>query len=133
MGAIYPVLDKELEGIDAASVSGKIINQYNPELGEIARNAGLVPLMNFFGADSGEYFDEDEFEGLEIPDEQLGEKWFEPEAGLKTIEFLLDSVRIDPSEFGSDATALLAELEDFRRVLEKAREASAKWHVAIEI
>ena len=73
MGAIFPVLDKEIEGIDISSVSGKMINRYEPELGEIAENAGFTPLMHFFGADPAEYLDEDDLDGLEIPAEARGE------------------------------------------------------------
>lgn len=132
MGAIFPVLDKEIDGVGVSSVSGRMINLYDPELGVLARDAGLTPLMDFFGADPAEYadlFDEE----IEIPEDQLGEKWFAPEDGLRTIRFLLERVRENPAEFENDAEYLASDLADFERVLQKAQEAGAKWHVEIEI
>ncbi len=133
MGAIFPVFDKEIEGIDISSVDGKMLNLYDPELDEIAQSAGFVPLMNFFGASPADYFEEDEFEELKITDDQLTEKWFEPEDGLKTVRFLLEYVRKNPEEFESDAEYLVSDLENFARVLQIAQKAGAKWHVTILI
>jgi hypothetical protein len=89
--------------------------------------------MNFFGANPSEYFDEDEIEELELPDEQLSEKWFEPEEGIQMIRFLITHLHKNPSEFKNDTKELIADLEDFEKVLEKAKEFGAKWHVMIEI
>lgn len=133
MGAIFPVLDKEIDGVDISAVSGKLINRFSPELDEMARNLGVRGLMSFFGAAPEEYFDEDELGELEIPEEYLSEKWFEPEDGLRTIETLLDYLTENSSVFGNETRHVAADLEEFEKVLQKAGESGAKWHVEVEI
>jgi len=133
MGAIFPVLDKEIEGVDISAVDGKMINRFEPELSKIAENAGFVSIMNFFGANPAEYFDEDEFEEIELSEEDLSEKWFEPKDGLQTVEFLIKYLRENLETFGGETSEVISDLEDFVNVLQKAEEAGAKWHVEIEI
>ncbi len=133
MGAIFPVLDKEINGIDISSVSGKMINLFEPELSAVATEAGLASIMSFFGANPFEYFDEEEFETLELSEADSGEKWFEPRDGLQVFEFLIDYLRNNKSMFGDENDDVIYDLENFRKVLQKAQEFGAKWHVEIEI
>lgn len=133
MGAIFPVLDKDVDGIDISSVSGKMINRYEPELSEIAGNAGLASIMDFFGASPAEYFDENEFEEVELSEEDLIEKWFEPKSGRQTIKFLIKYLHENQDTFSNETSEVISDLEDFEKVLQKAEESGAKWHVEIEI
>ncbi len=133
MSAIFPVLDKEIEGVDISAVDGKMINRFEPELSKIAENAGFDSIMSFFGANPAEYFDEDEFEEIELSEEDLSEKWFEPESGLQTIEFLIKYLGEKQETFGGETSGVISDLEDFGKVLQKAEEFGAKWHVEIEI
>ncbi len=133
MGAIFPVLDKEVEGTDVSSVSGKLINRFEPELSKVAEDSGVASIMSFFGANPYEYFDEDEFEELKLSEKDFGEKWFEPKDGLQVFEFLIEHLRKNKSMFGNETDDVISDLEDFRKVLEKAQEFDAKWHIEIEI
>lgn len=133
MGAIFPVLDKEVEGIDISTVSGKMINRYEPELSEILVNNGLKSIMDFFGGNPLDYLDEEEFEDIEIPEDELVEKWFEPKDGLKFVQFLISHLQKTSDFFGEETKDVIEDLEDFESVLKKAQIANAKWHIEIEI
>jgi hypothetical protein len=133
MGAIFPVLDKDVEGIDISSVSGKMINRYEPELSQILVNNNLRSIMTFFGANPAEYFDDEEFLEFEIPEEQLVEKWFEPEAGLEIVRYLITRLSDKPNMLGDETNQVVEDLKAVEEVLEKAQSANAKWHIEIEI
>jgi hypothetical protein len=133
MGAIFPVLDKEIEGVNVSSVSGKMINRYEPELSQILVNNNLRSIMTFFGANPLGYFDDEELEKVEIPEEQLVEKWFEPEDGLEIVRYLITNLSDKPNILGDETNQVIEDLKAFEEVLEKAQSANAKWHIEIEI
>ncbi len=133
MGAIFPVLDKEIEGIDISSVSGRMINRFAPQLDEIAKSLGVSEIMSFFGANPEDYFDEDDLGEFEIPEEYLNGKWFDPKDGIETFEALLKYLSENPLSFDVETNALVNDLKDFEKILRKAEESGAKWHVEIEI
>lgn len=133
MGAIFPVLDREIEGVDISSVSGRMINHFAPELDKIAKSLGVTEIMSFFGANPEDYFDEDDLGEFEIPEEYLSGKWFEPKDGIRTFRALIKHLSENPALFDAETDELINDLRDFEKVLQKAEESGAKWHVEIEI
>ena len=58
-------------------------------------------------------------------------QWFDGEQGLISIEPLLQVLRDEPSQLGSDGTLLRDELEEFRTVLKKTADRGLRWHLAV--
>ncbi len=109
-------------------VNGKAISRASAKLLNAAAALGVKSLDDFvrvsFEAAAEEL-------GLDdaIVDSQEPERWFEPEDGLETVRALSGTVVAQPDRFDGKVAA---ELEEFARVLEAAKAAKLKWHLAID-
>ena len=124
--ALYVVLEKEIPGLDTM-INGKTLSKAGERLAEVASQAGVRPLMEFFSMDPGDASGFLEGEGMgdiEIPPEQ----WFLAEEGLRTVRALLAEVERDPT-----LKSAREDLAEFERVLDAAQKAGVRWHLAVDI
>jgi hypothetical protein len=127
MPAFYITLQEKIPGVDATVLEGHALSKHNGKLEALAKQTGVIPLMNFFSADK------EEVAGLvgesgatvKIPEE----KWFPAEDGLGTIAALLRALA-DPRS--AEDSALSAELKEFQDVLLAARSRNIRWHLGID-
>lgn len=128
--AYYVVLDVEEPGFDAF-VNGKAVAHAAEELEALCQQSGLQTLDSFLGQgmeDFADLLDED----IELPDGDDGQaKWFDPAEGIALIESIVSAIQQNPAALSCSAE-VLEDLEEYRAVLEKAREIKAKWHLALD-
>jgi hypothetical protein len=123
--AFYIVLENTIE-VDTF-VDGKALSQADPLLSQLAIDAGVKPLMEFFGADSAEYADVFADTDFEPP----AAKWYEANEGLQTVRMLLSNIEQNPNKFAT-VEAVIIDLKNFERVLAEAEEKQLRWHLAID-
>ena len=129
--ALFIVLEKEIENLDTF-VNGKVLARAEPILAEITNELGVTPLIEFYGADIGDLAEEwldnsDDFETLP----ESSAKWFEAKEGLKTVCALLDHLKDNPTKI-KKSEKVIADLQDFKRVLEEADKQNVKWHLEVD-
>ncbi|UXI68581.1 hypothetical protein [Tahibacter amnicola] len=124
--AYYIVLDTDAPGFDA-SVDGKTVGKGQPLLDTLARTQGLPDLMQFLCVD-----DDDESadlaEGLDLPDDS---QWHDSAEGQQYFARLAIALR-QQADAGRHAD-LIAELDDFAVVLQKAQSIGARWRLGMDI
>ncbi len=127
MPAFYIVLQEKLPGVDATGLEGLALSKHSEKLEALAKQAGVISLMNLFSAGEEEMagFLEDHDATVNPPEE----KWFSAEEGLKTITVLLRALADAPS---SEHSAITAELRQFEEVLQAARSRNVRWHLGID-
>ena len=130
--SMYIVVEGEDPGFDIY-VNGRALARNEDALERMAIRLGVRPLIDFFSADENSMSLLIE-EGAGNPDllQQLPPpQWFDGEQGLISIEPLLQVLRDEPSQLGSDGTLLRDELEEFRTVLKKTADRGLRWHLAV--
>jgi hypothetical protein len=127
MPAFYIVLQEKIPGVDATGLEGRALSKHSEKLEVLAKQAGVISLMNLFSASEEEMagFLEEGGADVHLPKE----KWFSAEEGLKTIPALLKALADAPSIEGP---ILSAELTQFLQVLEVARSRDVRWHLGID-
>ena len=127
--AFYIVLKSAAELSFDTSVNGKVLATQGDPLEEVAQELGLRPLGSFFSADPAALEELLELAGdaPELPPEE----WFEAQAGLATVQGLMDHLAGAGREL-PHAAELRSDLSDFKRVLEQAQEAGLQWHLAVD-
>jgi hypothetical protein len=129
--AMFPVLEKEIEGLDI-SFCGKMLARLSPQqIEKQAKLLGFEPLMNFFGFDDDLIFEEFEIES----NLDLKEKWFSADEGLKSVNALLKDLEKNPNEYLLTQNELLGAIEDLQRlgeILDGARKHQVNWYLAID-
>jgi len=129
--ALYVVLEQEIPGFNH-SVNGKALGRAASVLDALAAEIGVQPLMEFFSASPEELVGFAESQGVNLKENATRwptERWFPAEDGLKTVRALtqeIESKKVDQAE------RILSDLEEFRRVLEVAKENCVKWHLAVD-
>ena len=129
--AFYIVLEREIAGF-AHGVNGNAIAHAGDVLETLAKEASVKPLMEFFSASADELAGVAEDHGIDLKEKGVrlpAEQWFPAEEGLKTVSALTDAVE---SKGLDRADAILADLLDFKRVLEAARANGVGWHLAVD-
>src|SRR5271165_3531312 len=129
--AFYIVLEKPIEGFDH-SVNGKALARGSETLDTLAKKIGTKSLMQFWSADPEELGEIAEDLGVTkqakakpLPSEQ----WFAATDGLVTVQGLGAAVR---AEKIANFDRVLADLDEFERVLNKASEHGVGWHLAVD-
>ncbi len=129
---MYIVVEGEDPGFDIF-VNGRALARHEDALEKLAERLGVQPLLEFFSADENsmalllEEGAGDPEWAKTLPPPQ----WFSPDSGLETISALVDYLKGASTEFGSETTSVLHELEEFERVLLKTSARHLKWQLAV--
>ncbi len=132
--AFFIVLDREDPGFDTF-VNGKFLSQDSKKLDMVARSLGLRPLgeyISYSPEEAREMMEElgtdpDEIEGMEVPEKT----WYDPQEGLDWIQKVCAHLEVNPSAV-QNAEGVLADLEEYRSVLEQAKASGAKWCLQVD-
>lgn len=128
--AYYIVLDNDAPDFDSF-VNGKAVAHAIEDLNELCEQAGLPLLESFVGQsvdDIADMLGED----IDLPEDETGEHvWHTAEAGITYLDSLMDAIR--NNQHGLEASSdVLEDLEEYKSVLEQAKDASMKWHLALD-
>jgi hypothetical protein len=129
---MYIVVQGEDPGFDIF-VNGHALARNEDALEKLAENLGVKPLLEFFSADQNsmalllEEGAGDPEWAKTLPPPQ----WFTPEDGLITICTLLDFLRPSATALGNETAAVIAELDEYERVLRKTSAKRLRWQLAV--
>ena len=129
---MYIVVEGEDPGYDIY-VNGRSLARHEDALERLALHLGVRPLIEFFSADENSMSLLIE-EGAGNPDliKRLPPpQWYAAGDGLATVEALLQTLRDEPQQLGSEGVQVVAELEEYARVLRKAGQVGDRWHLAV--
>lgn len=129
---MYIVVEGEDPGFDTF-VNGRSLARHEDALEKLALSLGVRPLIEFFSADENSMAllieegagDQELLRRLPPP------QWYAPADGLKTVQALLQALRDDPQQLGTEGKQVLSELKEYAEVLEKARDREMRWHLAV--
>lgn len=130
--SLYIVVEGEDPGFDIY-VHGQALARNEEGLHRLATKLEVPPMLEFFSADVNSMallmdqgIDEPEWSS-HLPQPQ----WFAATDGLLTIRAFLGFLAANPAAFGSESKAILRELHEYERVLEKTAERHLRWHLAV--
>lgn len=122
----------EDETMDVVSeVDGKSVARAIEELGQMCKELSVPELDSFLGQSLDEISD---LMGNEItPEEGVdpSAKWFEANEGLVVVEALLTALSSNPRRL-KGTKGVVADLEGYKSILTRAREAKVRWHLAMD-
>lgn len=121
--AWYVVLDREVPNLDPF-MNGKALARSAPAIASMAARLGVRDLGDFISTSPAEIADlvEDE-----IADELPAESWYSPEEGLRVVRAMVTEVA-KSSRMGD----VLTDLRELERVLDRAQQVGARWHLAVD-
>jgi hypothetical protein len=129
--ALYIVLERQILGFDH-QVNGNALGRAGKLLDVLAERAGTKPLMQFFSA-SPEEMSEFAASHGQVTEESATafppERWFPAEEGLMTVRGLREAARTERID---NLEKIVADLDEFKRVLNGAREHGVGWHLAVD-
>ncbi len=128
--AYYIVLDRSDIDFDA-SVDGKALASAWDSLSAAAKELGIRDIEDFVSCDPEELADFLDDIGPEDSAQVPAEQWFEPGEGLDWIVKLSDHLQRNPKSV-ANSSDVLADLNDYKKVLEAASNMKARWHFAID-
>ncbi len=131
MGSAYFItLDNPDPGFDPF-VNGKAIAREAEGLSELAVSVGLKApdaYVSLGTEEAAAMADEFGFGGeMPVP----AELWFEADEGLAWVARLQEHVKSNPKLL-RNADAVLADLDEYERVLSQAKNVGARWHLAVD-
>ncbi|MBA3484658.1 MAG: hypothetical protein H0T51_22870 [Pirellulales bacterium] len=97
----------------------------------MTQSSGLRDINEFVSASPDDLMATAEELGIELPNEPPPEAWFAPEEGLSWISQLQRHLTANPNAVG-DADAVLADLAEYREVLDTAKANDVRWHFAVD-
>ena len=130
--SMYIVVEGEDPGFDIF-VNGHALARNEDALEKLAERLGTKPLLEFFSADENsmalllEEGAGDPAWAKTLPPPQ----WFSPGDGLASVCRLLDFLKESSSALGSETAPVIAELEEYERVLRKAALRNLRWQLAV--
>jgi hypothetical protein len=132
--AFFIVLDRKDLGFDTM-VNGKFLSQGAKRLEKIAKSLGICPLEEYVSYSPEEArammedmgTDPDDVAGMELPEQ----KWYDPQEGLDWVGRVSAHVRANPSSV-RNPKGMLADLEEYRTVLEQAKQVGARWNLQVD-
>ena len=129
---MYIVVEGEDPGYDIF-VNGRALARNEDALERLALRLGVRPLIEFFSADenSMSLLIEEGAGNPELIKRLPPPQWYAPQDGLTSVERLLYTLRDDPQQLGTDGSNVVAELDEYVRVLRKAIQAGDRWHLAV--
>ena len=127
MGAAYfIVLEKDIPGIDPY-VNGEALFRSAVKLDRLAGRLSVKPLRKF----SPEEEDASEWGGSQQT-KVVAAEWFDPEPGLVTVDALLRHLGEAPAAI-HNGDEVVADLEDFRRILISAKKSHVRWRLEVDL
>ncbi len=129
---MYIVVEGEDPGFDIF-VNGRSMARHEDALEKLALRLGVRPLIEFFSADENSMAllieegagDEELLRRLPPP------QWYGACDGLVTVHALIQTLRNEPQQLGSEGQHVLSELIEYERVLEKTHSRGMRWHLAV--
>lgn len=130
--SMYIVVEGEDPGFDTF-VNGRSLARHEDALEKLALSLGVRPLIEFFSADENSMalLIEEGAGDQELLRKLPPPQWYAPADGLKTVQALLQALRDDPQQLGTEGKQVLSELKEYAEVLEKARDREMRWHLAV--
>lgn len=129
---MYIVVEGEDPGFDTF-VNGRALVRNEDALERLAIRIGVRPLIDFFSADenSMSLLIEEGAGNADLLEKLPPPQWFGGADGLATVRPLLQALRDDPSQLGSEGEYLREELQDYEVVLQKTADRGLRWHLAV--
>lgn len=114
-------------------VNGRALARHEDGVEKLALSLGVRPLIDFFSADenSMSLLIEEGAGNSELIKRLPPPQWYRGDEGLHTVSALLKALQDEPHLLGSEGPQILAELEEFARVLSKTEERGLRWHLAV--
>lgn len=132
MPSLYIVLEQEVPGFDAAYISGKALSASEKALAGIARQVGVIPLMEFHSVEPEELAGMIKESGGDPSTMNLPPlEWFDARDGLATVRALRDYLTKNPQSL-PNTSAAEEDLIACERVLAGAQERGLRWHLAVD-
>jgi hypothetical protein len=130
--SMYIVVEGEDPGFDTF-VNGRSLARHEDALEKLALQLGVRPLIEFFSADENSMalLIEEGAGDQELLRKLPPPQWYSPVVGLNTVQALLQALRDDPQQLGTEGKQVLSELREYAEVLEKADERKLRWHLAV--
>jgi hypothetical protein len=129
---MYIVVEGEDPGFDIF-VNGRALARHEDALERLALRLRVRPLIEFFSADENSMSLLIE-EGAGNPDLMRRlppPQWYSAGDGLATVKALVECLKDDPQQLGTEGPQVLSELQEYARVLEKTMSAELRWHLAV--
>jgi hypothetical protein len=130
--SMYIVVEGEDPGFDIF-VNGRALARHEDALERLALRLRVRPLIEFFSADENSMSLLIE-EGAGNPDLMRRlppPQWYSAADGLATVQALVECLKDDPQQLGTEGPQVLAELQEYARVLEKTMSVELRWHLAV--
>jgi hypothetical protein len=130
--SMYIVVEGDDPGYDIF-VNGRALARHEDALERIALRLGVRPLIEFFSADENSMalLIEEGAGNPELMRRLPPPQWYAADDGLKTVRALVGVLRDDPLQLGTEGPLVLAEIEEYARVLERTVKAGLRWHLAV--
>jgi hypothetical protein len=130
--SMYIVVEGEDPGYDIF-VNGRALARHEDALERLALRLGVRPLIEFFSADenSMSLLIEEGAGNPELIRRLPPPQWYQASDGLATVRTLVAALKDDPQQLGTEGPQVLAELEEYARVLERTQQAGLRWHLAV--
>jgi hypothetical protein len=129
--ALYIVLERQIPGFDH-HVNGNALGRAGKLLDVLAKKAGTKPLMQFFSASPEEVSEFAASHGRASEENATvfpPERWFSAEEGLVAVRALKETARTERID---NLDKVIADLDEFERVLIGAKEHRVGWHLAVD-
>ena len=129
---MYIVVEGEDPGFDIF-VNGRALARNEDALEKLALRLDVRPLIEFFSADenSMSLLIEEGAGNRDLLNRLPPPQWYTASDGLATVDALITALEGEPQQLGTEGEPVLGELLEYRRVLRKAKERNARWHLAV--
>ena len=129
---MYIVVQGEDPGFDIF-VNGRALARHEDALEKIAEGLGVRPLIEYFSADenSMSLLIEEGAGNPELIRRLPPPQWYPADAGLGTVDALIEALSDEPHQLGTEGPLVLEELKEYQRVLRKTDERGLRWHLAV--
>jgi len=114
-------------------VNGRALARHEDAVERLALRLGVRPLIEFFSADENSMalLIEEGAGNPELLRRLPPPQWYPAADGVATVTALVEALRDEPQQLGSEGPLVLAELEEYARVLKKTEERGLRWHLAV--
>jgi hypothetical protein len=129
---MYIVVEGDDPGYDIF-VNGRALARHEDAVERLALRLEVRPLIEFFSADENSMalLIEEGAGNPELLRKLPPPQWYSPTDGKATVEALIAELRQEPQQLGTEGALVLAELEEYARVLKKTEERGLRWHLAV--